>query len=279
MHKIGFLHLAEESFPFEGINAVLKKNSLPFEIEGMVLLPEQNLQTALENMKPEVTAFLVSSAFFELPTSLLERASIEARQNKSADGFIKHAGQFWPRLILHQALAPLLSIKKYDLDSQGRVMVFGSSVQSRQALFSIARFGFKRYAILGETSQTTEDFLQESGQYAWATDRIGLNSSTLTLVPGIYSVVLNTLNEASEVTIQEEISYFNYLSQVGVVLDFKLRTQRSLFLTEAEKIGARVIRGQEIWSARIYALISSLHKKTLHPQLILEMADCFSTEV
>ena len=163
------------------------------------------------------------------------------------DVFQKYDGQWLPRNFLLESIRVILAGAGDELDINGGVLIFGSGPSAVAAFGALNFLGFSRFTFVDANNSNLNDVLEKLRRFNFGVDINSASNAMITQLPGIFSVVVNTLDEESESQIIEELSFFNFLANNGIVVSTRLQKEVR-FLTEAKNLGAQIVDGYQIFS-------------------------------
>lgn len=166
------------------------------------------------------------------------------------DSFLAEEGRFYPRLLLFEALRELIVARDHSLDIRSCAYITGLDARSRAVAAVLADLGFtKIYFIADEESEGTRALEKIRKRFIGLDFRtVGSHNMTVQMDRG--SLLVNCVDLKSHASLQEDLSYFNFMKQDALILDLCLASEASLLLDEADKAGLKNIRAHEFFLKR-----------------------------
>lgn len=188
-------------------------------------------------LSPRLSSFV----FGHIPQKMEKSAKVGA-----ADLLKKDKGGWWPQSCLVETFLKVLSQRIGLLDLTAPALVIGVDGAARQIVGALARTGFARVNVVEASAEAGPAFVREmkSQYFQVALEHIPFES--ITTLPGIHSLVVNTLPLEFENELLDEIYFFNFLRESGVVVDFNLIPSATPMIEEAKQLGARHLSGDFI---------------------------------
>ncbi len=148
---------------------------------------------------------------------------------------------WWPSLILKEALHLAIVHKHQNLSSRERALIIGVSIDSKIAFDVLVLMGFKSFTIVGESQEEANEFKSSVQTKYFSLDIEAISSDKVILLPGVHSIVVNTWNLNKKSDLLTDLLYFNYLKGKGLVLHFYSDDEKDPLISEANAIQEKTI--------------------------------------
>lgn len=156
------------------------------------------------------------------------------------DSLFQDNGQWYPRLLLYEALRLVLVAEAPDLDIRAPAFVIGDNEEARVAVSVLADMGVADFYLVGDSEHLMleKEILLRS--------QLGIRiqilpPEELTMQALSAGIAVNSMDLSEQKSLFMDLSYFNFMKLGGYVLDFNLSSNPNLFLDEAEKAGLNVL--------------------------------------
>lgn len=239
-------------YVFEGTEEPFALTDLRQQIERakysicVTAIPIQGpLFESLEQNNHDLQLFLLDASLCQPLAEESHHLSDEVRRYLWRDVLMHFDKGYWSRSYFHQGLQSALSKKGLSFKVDGQILLFGAEKVSFSGFWTMAKFGFKKYTLVEESQEKADFFLQQVNGLMLAGQIQVIHPRQIPLLPGVFSVALNSFSIETENQYTDELSYFNYLQKGGVFVDLVEKDQRSLLL-ESDKIGALRVDYKEI---------------------------------
>lgn len=213
------------------------------------LLPEREWSD-LKNWLPYVEA---EAAALRLPLA----ASPEVLKNfpnlpamvrwlECGDSLVHENKEWWPRLFSYEALRKLIIQHEPNLDISHSAFVIGSGRAARLAAAAIAALGFSNICLVDENTDALQAEAVYLRRFLLGVEIGEVEAHTLTRRKTAASLLVNTMAFQDDSTVLGDLSYFNFMSAGGAVVDFSEVTLTSTLLEEARQASLSVLSGVEL---------------------------------
>jgi hypothetical protein len=135
-----------------------------------------------------------------------------------ADGFLRENDQWVPECSYLSVFQKMLAASSAFIDIKKSVMVVGDFIPSRAALLALYKIGFRDFLILKEESAGHWLFDVQKGLFGLQVKEIGVRD--LVNLSGDSSVLVHAVASKEKVLAEWELSYMNFLSRPGLIIDF-----------------------------------------------------------
>lgn len=167
---------------------------------------------------------------------------------KHFDVVLFESGKWWPRSILAQTLRAAILRHSKGLDLRTWAWVSGVSPLARVALTSVFELGYRRARIViapGER-EAAEELITEMAKFCFGFELIIQERADMTLQPNNGSLLINTVDLASDLDLQETLMYLNFLHRPGVIVDLFDPWGEAPLLREGVVSGFQILTGRVV---------------------------------
>lgn len=168
------------------------------------------------------------------------------RQLQAADVIHREQDSWIPRLLVLDVFKKLLVDYAHDLDTRHAAYVIGKGECARVAAGFAAQLGYKHVFMVDEFEEANEENIQILTRLYWGVKFEGLLNSQLVLNATLGSLIINGDDLVEQKLLLQDISYFNFMSSHGFVLDAELNASDQLLYFEAQKAGLKSSSGFEM---------------------------------
>ncbi|HEX4925411.1 MAG TPA: hypothetical protein VFV50_15060 [Bdellovibrionales bacterium] len=229
----------------EALKAAGVDNEVSF-IESSI----DSFSTDLRDAKQKFDQLLIGNPFTELAfdpkaeltSSILHVRAIDAL-SKTPDG------HWWPRSILHDAFIQSLAHKVKVVDMSGTALIVGAVGPARAVITALGRIGFTKFNLADRFQERGQMLIKDLRRSFFNMTFEFVPQSGITALPGMHSLLVNCTPFNEEDELLQEMQYFNFLKEGGSVVDLVTVPPKTPLLVEAEHIGARIVRGDEVAAA------------------------------
>lgn len=180
-------------------------------------------------------------------------------QIEAADCIVKDGrGRWWCRSLVYHAISQCLLRRSKKIRTEGSVLIIGAGAAARAVLNSCSRLGFRSFKFTNRSMENAERLIAYFKKQSWNIDLEYVSPERLIHLPGEMSLVVNTTPISNSNSLVEDLYYFNYMRQDGLLIDFNLKPPVTKLLKEYLDIRGDVVFGYEIaaivdslWSAWI----------------------------
>lgn len=189
-------------------------------------------------------------------SDVLRLQSIDALYLDTKDGW-------WPHLHFGEALSYYLSQYEKKLVTTDPVLVIGSNGMARAAIQGLIALGFSQVNIAGDNEAEAKQLKNDLEKIFFNTQFTFTEKDGLTLLPGIYNVVVNTLDFPEKDEYLRDLYFFNFLKKGGLTVDINEVPLETPLTFIAKDIGAKTIAGAEILSYSDFLWVQTAFGKSL----------------
>lgn len=161
-----------------------------------------------------------------------------------------------PVSLLRQYGAEMIRSGVASLDVRKIAYVTGSNAWSRIFAILAAQLGFKKVIFVVKTLEENHQLLADLSAIAFGVEFSSMLESELTLQPNNASLLINTVAEQEEPALISDLSYLNYLSLSGLVIDVHESNLKSLLIEETRNSKITLIDGFTVQSFLEYWLLN-----------------------
>lgn len=176
------------------------------------------------------------------------------------DGLWRKQGRWYPECSYLSVFQGQLAHLPESLDVFQSVLLVGDYEPSRAALVTLFKSGFRSFLILSLQSNSLLAFMQEAQKRMFGLQYQEIPLDDLANLSGEASVFVHGVSKKEAIFAEKELSYLNFLSRPGFLIDFLVggflsevvqETQdEGLFLTEALEIEKLSL---EWWKSKLKA--------------------------
>ena len=196
----------------------------------------------------------------------------DVRWLETADVLMREADGWWPRLLVYETLRKLVIQRFSSLNIGLQCYVIGATRLGRAAVAAMASLGFSNISIIDEDEVLLAREVKNLSRYLLGINIQAVPAGTLTIQTKSGSLMVNTLRLQDESVVLKDLSYFNFMSQGGVVVDISECCHRNLLLEEAERADLQVLTGLEVQAQVDVNLLTKLF-----PDLYVTFDDYFES--
>ncbi len=161
----------------------------------------------------------------------------------AADYLIRDNRGWWPKIFLPQSFTKVLSENIGQLDLSAFALVVGATSQARMVISSLAKIGYSTINVVDDSATLGLAFIDEMKRKFFQINFSFVRFSDITTLPGVHSIVVNTLPLIFEREYMDELYFFNYLKQKSVAIDLSLMPLGTPMIEESKQWGARHLSG------------------------------------
>lgn len=227
---------------FQILSEVLKKKGI--ENEFVSISPAVDaFENQLQQAQKEYQQIRIGTPFMDMVST--ETSPMLTFTVKSVDCLHNDGKNWWPRSTLMEAVVR----EAYFLKTLGLskpALVVGSGAAARAVVAALIKIGFTKVNITEKFDESGLQFIKYLEKSFFNVEFSFTSQSAITTLPGIHSLVVNTTPFIESNDLLEELYYFNFLSQGGVVIDLVDRPIMTPLLKSAAELGAKIVSGYEI---------------------------------
>lgn len=155
-------------------------------------------------------------------------------------------GEYWPKLLLRDGLHSVILHKHPKLSAREGGLIVGSGVEAKLVASVLIELGFSHITFVDDEETVSVDFINEMKAIYFQIKIEVIGPHKVILLPGIYSVIINTWDIVAESDLLTDLLYFNYLKEPGLVINLKKPQDFDLLIEEAKAIHQKTIQRNEI---------------------------------
>lgn len=182
--------------------------------------------------------------------NLIPAISSEIRFLNRIDTLIKLKGVFWSKNLFRSAFHELILKRATDLDTAATALIVGANDEVKIAISVLAEIGFEKISVVGSTQEEVKTFLDQFRNQFLGITFQELSQQELVLQAGIHSVCINAIELENQSPMFNDILYYNYLKQGGLVANLAQgpfsEDHKDLLLKEAKSIQSPIISRAEV---------------------------------
>jgi len=221
----------------------------------------EELKNEFPKISQNMDAALVSEAYSKIFFDLFKDISRRILESKKIDALFRNEGGVWPHCLMRDSLHQLIVQKANKLDTQARAYVTGSDSTMRVALSTAVQLGFSEVIILVDEVEMAESTLADAGRTFLLVKIHVLKNTELTLQPNNGSLLINTVKLDGREELIEDLSYLNFISLDGLVIDTNLFPLTHQLMAEAENVGLRTLSGAELRAQMDWSFLNKVFGK------------------
>lgn len=151
---------------------------------------------------------------------------------------------WWSRPLMIEPLQDVLQ-GTGQINIAYEVLIVGIHAYSWIALETLSQMGFTKFAVIDRDDLAAARMLRDFQKKHFSLTFRTLRSRELMNIPENFSMVVNCSPQADEGLLQD-LSYFNFLVEGGIVVDARLYVGESEFIESARQVGAVTRNGLDI---------------------------------
>ncbi|MDZ4677882.1 MAG: hypothetical protein SGI74_10285 [Oligoflexia bacterium] len=215
-----------------------------------------------EVLVSDADIFCVSDLFSVEVLAKVKQTTHQATMAGACDFFIKEKGGWWPRVILMEAFSRTVSLNIGLLDLDASALIVGGTGTAKLIVGALTKIGFRKINIALESEAEGNALIAEMRKQYYQIKFEFIPFQTITTLPGVHSLVVNTTPLTIENALLDELYFFNFLKAGGVVVDVNLIPTVTPLIEESKIWGARHLSGDYISAqSDAYLLSQILDKK------------------
>lgn len=169
-----------------------------------------------------------------------------SRQLMAADVIHFQQGKWIPRLVILDVFRRLVVENAGDLDIRQSAYVIGRGECARVAAGFAAQNGYRNIFIVDEMVGSNRENIQHLSRLFLGVRFSELLNSQLVLNAEPGSLIINADDLIDQKLLLQDISYFNFMTLNGFVLDAEVGTSENLLYYEAKKANLKASSGYEM---------------------------------
>jgi hypothetical protein len=241
---------------FEALSQVLTAAGLPNHFEP-ITCDLAAFPAALADAQKKFAQLRIGGALCELAPSLLDHMPSTMLTLKVADSFVRAPGgsapgvgvtdnTWWPRSYLAQGFGRALVSDIKNIDLSGAAFLLGATPETRAAVASLTKVGFRRFSIADPNNERGRSLIEDLRASHFGVQCQFIPRETITQLPSVHSIGVNTLAFGEDDGTLAELFYFNFLKPGGIWVDLALRPLNLDLEAEAKAVGAVIEPGHRI---------------------------------
>lgn len=167
-------------------------------------------------------------------------------QLQVVDYFYLKNKEYWPKLLLREGLHAAILKKHPNLSTQEGGLIVGTGRDAKLAASVLIELGFDRITFVDNDEHVAKDFLTDLKKNYFQIKFDLITTDKVILLPGVYSVIVNTWDIGKESELLTDLLYFNYLKEPGLVINLKRPLGSDALIEEAKAINEKTIERNEI---------------------------------
>jgi len=231
----------------------LKEALIPHKIDLDFQFVEVSEKTQLEsefkrvmNLKPDI--FIITNDWASEIMPLITHTNQEADLFGAADLFLKTDGVMWPRTLSDEAFIRSFTSHFKQIDLMAPALIAGIGPLTRFVVPALAHIGIKKISIADSDEEQGIKLIEQFKKKFFNIKFEFVKFETITTLPGVYALLVNTTALNLENHLLDELYFFNFLKNDGAVVDLTLIPPLTPLLTEAQEWGARLMSGETYYS-------------------------------
>jgi shikimate 5-dehydrogenase len=233
----------------------------------------------LENLKENIETVIKSGADAcrisdEVSTEVeahLSRTTQKATFAGACPFLVRDGKEWWPRPLLEEALIHCVTENFGQLDLDSFALVAGAGGGAKLAIASIAMLGYSTINISDKSEENAIRLVEEMKKKFFQINFQAVPFQSITTLPGVHSLVVNTTPLSLENDLLDELYFFNFLKSGGAVIDLTLIPSETPLIIEAKQWGARHLSGDYVSAERDALMIEKLTGKKLQTSKYREL--------
>lgn len=232
---------------YEALSSALKKcgaeNSFSF-----VSATSENLGEQISELRAKgVTSIRLEGTLPYAVLNLFPNIPSNIRLLNSADTiFFDAQGREWLRNYLYDGFSRFTAHELKTLDLTGAAFVIGTGSQADAIIASLARTGFNRILIVGQSDEGGPQFVESLKKSFFNVNFQFTPRSQVMHLAGVHSIAINTLCANDDQAQLAELFYFNFLKAGAIWVEVPCEKPNSSLIQEAKNAGAIVHEGLDL---------------------------------
>lgn len=164
---------------------------------------------------------------------------------KSSDCLIFEDEHWWARSMLAEGLIREVALmKKMDISETAFIVGAGSSC--RAVVSALMKAGFQKFNITERFEERGQLLIKDLKATYFGADFRFTPQSSITQLPGIHSILVNTTPLVQSNDLLNELYYCNFLKPDAVVIDLTIMPYDTPLIKAAQQVGARTVHGCDV---------------------------------
>lgn len=246
MVKWGLISKFDYKVRFEYLSQYLKdKHKIENEFHLLDCEVSEFHERQLEWQK-EFDQLRVGPPFGNKLAENLDQSNALTMALRTADCLHKVDGTWWPRSLLEESLLRSVVRAGLQMDIHSKAIVVGTGASAKAAIMPLIKLGFNNISFTDSDSSKGYDFVRIMRQRIFSANFEFVEQGDISLLPGIYSMVVNTTPDREDNFLVQDLSYFNYLRSGGIAIDLSVERAETKFVSQAMLVMAQVLPGYQI---------------------------------
>ena len=202
----------------------------------------------LQRCQNEFDQIRIGPPFGEIACEHHEMITSTMMTLKSADSLVKQENHWWLRSSSFHGIQEFLNRRGESVDLSGALLVVGSGAAARIACAAFVKLGFRQVSIASAFDEQGRAMIEDFKRFYFDVTFNFVPKDELVLLPGIYSVIINTTPYIKSNELLPELYFFNFLMRPGLVCDLSMIPPVTPLLQEAEAIQIPTLGGYQFAS-------------------------------
>jgi shikimate 5-dehydrogenase len=229
---------------FEFLRDFLKEKGHSIQFD-FVTAENEDLGEVIQRLMKEYNHIRVSTPFGEKIHAFVKAVPMATMIQKSSDCLVYDQGQWWARSMLAEGLIREMAMLK-NLDISDSALIVGAGASCRAVIAALLKIGYKKFNITEKFEERGRLLIKELKETYFGVDFRFTPQSSITQLPGIHSVVVNTTPLTASNDLLNELYYCNFLRPEAAVIDLTLVPLETPLLKAAKQVGARIVHGCQV---------------------------------
>lgn len=169
---------------------------------------------------------------------------------RAADLYTKKMGLWEPDLILESALHDVIVRQGRTLELNDWAYVIGEGAELRVVAGVCLSLGFRKIKLVSDRDDDLAAQKEALGRMYVGCDIVPLPAHSLTLQTVEASLLVNASDLTQKTEIANDLAYFNFMREGGLIIDLKSIQRKNAVLEEAMRAGLRVLPPHEVTGVR-----------------------------
>jgi shikimate 5-dehydrogenase len=214
--------------------------------ETKIAQKENFLEILKQVLESDADIFCVSDNFSVDVLSLVQQTTHQATMAGACDFFVKEKGGWWPRVLLTESFMRTISHNLGQLDLDSYALVIGGTGFSKLVVGALVKLGYSKINIAEQSAEIGNALISEMSKRYYQVQFEFIPFQTVTTLPGVHSLVVNTSHLTLENVLLDELYFFNFLKSGGAVVDLNIIPPVTPLIEEARIWGARHLSGDYV---------------------------------
>lgn len=214
------------------------------EIFGSKPIEFSTLDEAFNSKSSDMKALLLSESLFSEAYRGLKYIPENILLTGFIDGFLKEQDHYVPKCAYLDSFPQFFARHSKYIDNSKGVLFVGDYEPCRAALISLFKLGFNQFYVLEGPAESL--FTQSVKRLMFGVQLKPIGVADLVNLSGQASVVLHGISQTDKVVGERELSYLNFLSRPGLLVDFLPNGFLSQVVKETQDEGLILFDGDEI---------------------------------